>query len=119
MDILQFTHGFVSFEPVQILMLKPFGSPSENLKSKENPFNTNEKKKKAFRVVEKQQMEFAPFTAKSFSELGLPHVLIERLEEEGFTVPTEVQSAVVPSILNNRVDQVQTQAQIQQRLSVS
>ncbi|XP_047152970.1 DEAD-box ATP-dependent RNA helicase 47, mitochondrial [Vigna umbellata] len=82
--------------------VKPFGSPSENLKSKGKPFDTNEKKKKAFRVVEKQQMEFAPFAAKSFSELGLPHVLIERLEEEGFTVPTEVQSAAVPTILNNR-----------------
>ncbi|WVZ07776.1 hypothetical protein V8G54_021122 [Vigna mungo] len=81
---------------------KSFGSPSENLKSKGKPFDTNEKKKKAFRVVEKQQMEFAPFAAKSFSELRLPHVLIERLEEKGFTVLTEVQSAAVPSILNNR-----------------
>ncbi|KAL9321913.1 hypothetical protein ACSQ67_009966 [Phaseolus vulgaris] len=83
--------------------VKSFGSPSENLKSKGKPFDINEKKKKkAVRVVEKQQIEFAPFAAKSFPELGLPHVLIERLEKEGFTVPTEVQSAAVPTILNNR-----------------
>ncbi|XP_022636813.1 DEAD-box ATP-dependent RNA helicase 47, mitochondrial [Vigna radiata var. radiata] len=82
--------------------VKLFGSPSENLESKGKPIDTIEKKKKAFKVVEKQQMEFAPFAAKSFSELGLSHVLIERLEKEGFTVPTEVQSAAVPSILNNR-----------------
>ncbi|KAK7334875.1 hypothetical protein VNO80_26641 [Phaseolus coccineus] len=82
--------------------VKPFGSPSENLKSKGKPFDINEKKKKAVRVVDKQQIEFAPFAAKSFPELGLPHVLIERLEKEGFTVPTEVQSAAVPTILNNR-----------------
>ncbi|CAJ1958259.1 unnamed protein product [Sphenostylis stenocarpa] len=80
--------------------VKPLGSPSENIKSKGKPFDINEKKKKAVRVVEKQQIESAPFAAKSFSELGLPHVLIERLEKEGFTVPTEVQSAAVPTILN-------------------
>ncbi|KAG4950530.1 DEAD-box ATP-dependent RNA helicase 47, mitochondrial-like [Glycine soja] len=81
--------------------VKPLGSPSENRKSKGKPLGINEKKKKAFRVVEKQQIESAPFAAESFSELGLPHVLIERLEKEGFTVPTEVQSAAVPTILNN------------------
>lgn len=81
--------------------VKPLGSPSENLKSKGKPFGINEKKK-TFRVVEKQQIESAPFAANSFSELGLPLVLIERLEKEGFTVPTEVQSAAVPTILNNR-----------------
>lgn len=79
--------------------VKPLGSPSEALKSKGKPFDIN--KKKAIRVVEKQKIEFAPFAAKSFSELGLPHVLIDRLEKEGFAVPTEVQSAAVPTILNN------------------
>ncbi|QHO28306.1 DEAD-box ATP-dependent RNA helicase 47B [Arachis hypogaea] len=33
--------------------------------------------------------------------LGLPPVLIEKLEKEGFNVPTEVQSAAVPTILQN------------------
>ncbi|KAK7271368.1 hypothetical protein RJT34_27199 [Clitoria ternatea] len=79
--------------------VKPLGSPSEALKSKGKPLGIN--KKKAFKVTEKQQIESAPFAAKSFSELGLPHVLIERLEKEGFTVPTEVQSAAVPTILKN------------------
>ncbi|KAG8374881.1 hypothetical protein BUALT_Bualt10G0041600 [Buddleja alternifolia] len=43
----------------------------------------------------------APFAAKSFSELGLPPLLVERLEKEGFKVPTDVQAAAVPTILKN------------------
>lgn len=46
-------------------------------------------------------IESAPFSAKSFSELGLPPLLIEALEREGFNVPTDVQSAAIPTILNN------------------
>ncbi|XP_061365295.1 DEAD-box ATP-dependent RNA helicase 47, mitochondrial [Gastrolobium bilobum] len=79
--------------------LKPLGSSSEALKSKGKPFGNNGKK--PVRVIDKQQIESAPFAAKSFSELGLPNVLIERLENEGFNVPTEVQSAAVPTILKN------------------
>ncbi|XP_048230533.1 DEAD-box ATP-dependent RNA helicase 47, mitochondrial isoform X2 [Ricinus communis] len=45
--------------------------------------------------------ETALFAAKSFSELGLPPLLLERLESEGFKVPTEVQSAAIPTILKN------------------
>ncbi|KAF7835833.1 DEAD-box ATP-dependent RNA helicase 47, mitochondrial [Senna tora] len=57
---------------------------------------------KAAGTIKKQPIiESAPFAAKSFSELGLPHLLIERLEKEGFTVPTEVQSAAIPTILKN------------------
>lgn len=77
------------------------GSPSENLKSRRKPFDVNERKKKAVRVIEKQPIEFAPFAAKSFAELGIPHGLIKRLEKEGFTDPTDVQSAAAPTILNN------------------
>ncbi|KAK6947741.1 LOW QUALITY PROTEIN: DEAD/DEAH box helicase domain [Dillenia turbinata] len=43
----------------------------------------------------------APFAAKSFSELGLPQKLIERLDREGLTVPTDVQSSAIPTILKN------------------
>ncbi|KAM3321844.1 DEAD-box ATP-dependent RNA helicase 47, mitochondrial [Capsicum chacoense] len=43
----------------------------------------------------------APFSAKSFSELGLPPLLVESLEKEGFTIPTDVQAAAVPTVLNN------------------
>ncbi|RAL44397.1 hypothetical protein DM860_011674 [Cuscuta australis] len=43
----------------------------------------------------------APFAAKSFSDLGLPPLLIERLEKEGFKDPTDVQAAAVPTILEN------------------
>uniref|UniRef100_A0A5B6ZPR1 RNA helicase n=1 Tax=Davidia involucrata TaxID=16924 RepID=A0A5B6ZPR1_DAVIN len=46
-------------------------------------------------------IEAAPFAAKSFPELGLPPLLIQRLEKEGFMVPTEVQSAAIPVILKN------------------
>lgn len=54
-------------------------------------------------VVERNPLEIeaAPFSAKSFSELGLPSLLIERLEREGFTVPTDVQSSAIPTILKN------------------
>ncbi|GKU95310.1 hypothetical protein SLEP1_g8685 [Rubroshorea leprosula] len=45
------------------------------------------------------EIESAPFAAKSFSELDLPSLLLGRLESEGFTVPTDVQSAAVPTIL--------------------
>ncbi|XP_051137359.1 DEAD-box ATP-dependent RNA helicase 47A isoform X1 [Andrographis paniculata] len=43
----------------------------------------------------------APFAAKSFSELGLPTLMVERLEKEGYKVPTDVQAAAIPSILND------------------
>ncbi|KAI9117673.1 hypothetical protein K1719_011839 [Acacia pycnantha] len=68
-------------------------------KSRANTIGIN--KNKAIRVTKKQQIESAPFAAKSFSELGLPHLLLERLENEGFAVPTVVQSAAIPTILNN------------------
>ncbi|XP_004488612.1 DEAD-box ATP-dependent RNA helicase 47B [Cicer arietinum] len=82
--------------------VKPLGSSSsEAIKSKRKPIGISEKK--GVRVIEKkQQIESAPFAAKSFSELGVPDVLIKRLENEGFNVPTEVQSAAVPTILKNR-----------------
>ncbi|RDX74940.1 DEAD-box ATP-dependent RNA helicase 47, mitochondrial, partial [Mucuna pruriens] len=81
--------------------VKPLGSPGK-------PFDINEKKKKAVRVIEKQQIESAPFVAQSFSEIGLPRELIERLEKEGFTIPTEVQSAAIPTILNNHDVMIQS-----------
>lgn len=48
------------------------------------------------------EIESAPFASKSFSELGLPHSLIERLESEGFRTPTDVQSAAIPTILKKQ-----------------
>ncbi|KAJ0047746.1 hypothetical protein Pint_16084 [Pistacia integerrima] len=45
------------------------------------------------------EIEAAPFATKSFSELGLPPLLLERLEREGFMVPTDVQSTAIPTIL--------------------
>ncbi|WCJ26211.1 DEAD-box ATP-dependent RNA helicase 47A [Euphorbia peplus] len=56
---------------------------------------------RAVRVKKALEIEFAPFSAKSFSELGLPSPLIERLESEGFKVPTDVQSAAIPTILKS------------------
>ncbi|XP_047341485.1 DEAD-box ATP-dependent RNA helicase 47, mitochondrial [Impatiens glandulifera] len=46
-------------------------------------------------------IEGAPFAAKSFSDLGLPPWLLERLDKEGFKIPTDVQSTAVPVIRNN------------------
>ncbi|KAK4253589.1 hypothetical protein QN277_010242 [Acacia crassicarpa] len=79
--------------------LKQLGSSSLASKSRAKTIGIN--KNKAVGVTKKQQIESAPFAAKSFAELGLPHLLLERLENEGFTVPTEVQSAAIPTILNN------------------
>lgn len=54
-------------------------------------------------VKEKNPVDIktAPFAAKSFSELGLPPLLVERLEKEGFMIPTDVQAAAVPTVLKN------------------
>ncbi|KAI3882268.1 hypothetical protein MKW92_003204 [Papaver armeniacum] len=41
------------------------------------------------------------FSAKTFSELNLPSMLIARLERVGLTVPTDVQSTAIPTILQN------------------
>ncbi|XP_054811116.1 DEAD-box ATP-dependent RNA helicase 47, mitochondrial [Prosopis cineraria] len=79
--------------------LKQSGSSSISSKSRAKTIRINDIK--AVGATKKQQIESAPFAAKSFSELGLPHLLLERLENEGFTVPTEVQSAAIPTILNN------------------
>lgn len=51
----------------------------------------------------KKPLEFAapPFAANSFSELGLPPLVLERLEREGFATPTDVQSSAIPVILKN------------------
>ncbi|KAL7123101.1 hypothetical protein ACP275_01G084700 [Erythranthe tilingii] len=43
-----------------------------------------------------------PFAAESFSELGLPPSLVDRLEYEGYKVPTDVQAAAIPAILMDR-----------------
>ncbi|KAL2517049.1 DEAD-box ATP-dependent RNA helicase 47 [Abeliophyllum distichum] len=57
---------------------------------------------KGVRKKERVDVEaLAPFAAKSFSELGLPPLLIERLEREGYQVPTDVQAAAIPPILKN------------------
>ncbi|PKA51491.1 DEAD-box ATP-dependent RNA helicase 47B [Apostasia shenzhenica] len=45
------------------------------------------------------EVEGAPFAAKSFSELGLSSLLVNRLDQEGLTAPTEVQCAAIPTIL--------------------
>ncbi|GFS32417.1 P-loop containing nucleoside triphosphate hydrolases superfamily protein [Actinidia rufa] len=56
---------------------------------------------KEVQVKNPLEIEGAPFAAKSFPELGLPPLLLERLEKEGFTVPTDVQSTAIPVILKD------------------
>ncbi|KAJ8512289.1 hypothetical protein OPV22_002723 [Ensete ventricosum] len=46
----------------------------------------------------KLQIDESLFSAKSFAELGLSPRLIDRLYEAGLTVPTDVQSAAIPTI---------------------
>ncbi|XP_021769283.1 DEAD-box ATP-dependent RNA helicase 47, mitochondrial-like [Chenopodium quinoa] len=70
-----------------------------------NPaFEVPKRKAKTVRVKETVvkdclEIEGAPFAANSFTEIGLPPLLLKRLEEEGFTVPTDVQSTAVPTVL--------------------
>lgn len=71
----------------------------EASKNKVKPFRSNGMK--AIGTKKSIEIEAAPLAAKSFSELGLPPLLIERLEKEGFSVPTDVQSAAIPTILKN------------------
>ncbi|PIA27545.1 hypothetical protein AQUCO_07600010v1 [Aquilegia coerulea] len=52
--------------------------------------------------VKALEIEGAPFTAKSFLELGLPPLLIEQLDKVGLTTPTDVQSTAIPTISQNR-----------------
>ncbi|XP_043721634.1 DEAD-box ATP-dependent RNA helicase 47A [Telopea speciosissima] len=56
---------------------------------------------KDVRVKNPLEIEAAPFSAKTFSMLGLSPLVIERLEKEGLTVPTEVQSTAIPTISKN------------------
>lgn len=79
--------------------LKHLSSSSIASKNKAKATGINELK--ANGAIKKQLMESVPFAIKSFSEFGFSPSLIERLEHEGFTVPTEVQSAVIPTILKN------------------
>lgn len=44
------------------------------------------------------KVDEALFSAKSFEELGLPPLLVDQLNKEGLTAPTEVQSAAIPII---------------------
>ncbi|KAL9249608.1 DEAD-box ATP-dependent RNA helicase 47B-like protein [Drosera capensis] len=47
------------------------------------------------------EIDTALFAAKSFSELGLPPLLLERLQQAGFSSPTDIQSTAIPTILQN------------------
>ncbi|KAJ6811766.1 DEAD-box ATP-dependent RNA helicase 47B [Iris pallida] len=49
-------------------------------------------------VKDAREIDGAPFAVKSFSELGLSPLLIDRLEKEQLTMPTDVQSAAIPTI---------------------
>ncbi|KAL5983017.1 hypothetical protein ACLOJK_017097 [Asimina triloba] len=67
--------------------------------SKEKPARSVKSKARGVRNV--LPIEDAPFAAKTFSELSLSPLVIERLEKEGLTGPTDVQSTAIPTILKN------------------
>ncbi|KAE8055271.1 hypothetical protein FH972_012122 [Carpinus fangiana] len=96
---LGFKNEFDSRNKNKTNKLKQLNSPVQVPKSKLNAVGNNEIK--AVGTKKLLEIESAPFSAESFSELGLPPLLIERLESEGFTVPTDVQSAAIPTILKN------------------
>ncbi|XP_074279362.1 DEAD-box ATP-dependent RNA helicase 47A [Silene latifolia] len=78
-------------------------SPAENeLEQLNSQFQEAKIKPKMVKVKEARkslEIEAAPFAAESFPELGLPPLLLKRLEQEGFTKPTDVQSSAVPTII--------------------
>lgn len=74
--------------------LDGLNAAAEVLKSKAKAVRVKEANKK-----KSLEVEAAPFAAKSFSELGLPPLLLKRLEEEGLAVPTDIQSTAIPTIL--------------------
>lgn len=117
-SLRQFSNA--SSQNVKSLTLKSLGFKSEVPRSNGNEKNKLEKgistievpkrkekkvtsPREANAVVKKKERvdlaALAPFAAKSFSELGLPPLLLERLEKEGYNVPTDVQAAAVPVIL--------------------
>ncbi|KAM7256862.1 hypothetical protein ACFE04_012603 [Oxalis oulophora] len=74
-----------------------FDKLSSNVKSARNKIV-----KPPAAVRKSLDIELAPFSATSFSELGLPSLLVESLEKVGFTIPTDVQAAAIPTIIKNR-----------------
>ncbi|KAL6899536.1 hypothetical protein ACP4OV_006194 [Aristida adscensionis] len=74
---------------------------SINVKPKVSSFNVKQVKSalpKSSGIRKTLKVDEALFSAKSFEELGLPPLLIDQLNKEGLTAPTEVQSAAIPII---------------------
>uniref|UniRef100_A0A0E0CNW0 RNA helicase n=1 Tax=Oryza meridionalis TaxID=40149 RepID=A0A0E0CNW0_9ORYZ len=72
-----------------------------NMKPKVSSFNAKPVKSslpKSAVLKKTLKIDESLFSAKSFEELGLPPLLIDRLNKEGLTAPTEVQSAAIPII---------------------
>lgn len=97
---LGFKSDFDKTNKIKADKIERLDVPNEEPKSKVRGVGSNGiKTVKTFTVKKSLEIESAPFSAKSFSELGLPPMLLERLDTAGFTVPTDVQSAAVPTIL--------------------
>lgn len=77
--------------------LKQGISTIEFPKMREKTVTPRETKKKE--IVDLSSL--GPFSAESFSELGLSPLLVERLEKEGYKTPTDVQAAAIPTILKD------------------
>ncbi|OVA09254.1 Helicase [Macleaya cordata] len=89
-------------EPVKRDKPNELGNPSSVIevpKTKAKPVRSIGVK--AVKVKAPLEIDSALFAAKTFSELNLPPLLIERLERVGLTVPTDVQSTAIPTILQN------------------
>lgn len=101
LSCLGFKSDFEKTNKIKVDKIERLDVPNEAPKNKVRGVQSNGiKTVKAAGVKKSLEIESAPFAAKSFSELGLPPLLLERLDTAGFTVPTDVQSAAVPTILN-------------------
>lgn len=97
---LGFKSDFVKPNKNKANKIERLSVSNETPKSKTRVAGSNSiKAVKAVGVQKSLEIESAPFAANSFSELGLPPLLLERLETAGFSVPTDVQSAAVPTVL--------------------
>ncbi|GAB4856893.1 hypothetical protein Ancab_014811 [Ancistrocladus abbreviatus] len=94
---LGFKSDFTTKNKDKIQKLGKLNSAIEYPKSQGKAVRSNGTE--AGRTKKSLEIDAALFAAKSFPELGLPPLLLQRLEQEGLTAPTDIQATAIPTIL--------------------
>ncbi|KAL5728503.1 hypothetical protein ACHQM5_001579 [Ranunculus cassubicifolius] len=81
--------------------IRPLSVGDDIPRTFKKPMRSSIAAKSAVAVKDVLEIEDAPFAAKTFPELNLPPLLIERLDKIGLTTPTDVQSTAIPTIAKN------------------